>query len=94
MKVTARAPASRDTGIRMGDKIEKVNGTPVATVQEVFKLLESMKLGDKVTVDVAGEKEPVQIELPVVQGDYVLRVMDDATAGQKALLQGWLAPSK
>jgi hypothetical protein len=36
----------------------------------------------------------VQIELPVVQGDYVLRVMDDATAGQKALLQGWLAPSK
>jgi predicted metalloprotease with PDZ domain len=94
MKVTARAPASRDTGIRMGDKIEKVNGTPVATVQEVFKLLESMKLGDKVTVDVAGEKEPVQIELPVVQGDYVLRVMDDATAGQKDLLQGWLAPSK
>ena len=36
----------------------------------------------------------VQIELPIVEGAYELRVMAEATDGQKALLQAWLAPSK
>jgi predicted metalloprotease with PDZ domain len=99
LRVAFDPPRNSDAasaGFKRNDRILKVNDTAVATAEQLARVLEPLKLGEKVTIQVArkGQEGPLQMELPVVEGEFSISVKADATDNQKALLKGWLAPSK
>ena len=87
---------AKKADVRRNDRIVKIANKPVANQDQLYKALEPWSLGDKVIVEFTrqGEKDPLQKELAIVEGPYAVKVAADPTEAQKALLRGWLAPSK
>lgn len=83
-------------GFKQGDRIVKIGDTEVANRPQLSKALADFKTGDKVAVFVRreGSEEPIRLELPVTDGASSVVLGKDPSESQKALLQGWLAPSK
>ena len=87
---------AKQEGIRRGDRIVKVGDVEVATADDIAKALELLKVGEKVAVHLKRRDEEGELrkELTVRDGRYVVGFSSTATEAQKALLEGWLAPSK
>ncbi len=58
-------------GLRAGDVVTKVNGTPVASVAEVNALKEGLSVGDTITVEVFREGKIFDVEFALVDSSLV-----------------------
>jgi predicted metalloprotease with PDZ domain len=99
LQVGFEPPADSDAGkagVKRNDRVVKVNDTDIKTAADLATALESREIGEKVRVQLtrAGEEQPIRIEVAVSEGSYAVTISPTATGGQKALLEGWLAPSR
>lgn len=70
--VTVGGPADR-AGIKAGDVILNVNGTPVETGRELINFMQSHKTGERVTLRLARQGTKKQEDVTVVLGELDLR---------------------
>ena len=96
LRLVVRNPASVWSlhGLRTGDALTTMNGTPIATFVDLQRMLNGLRMGDTVTVDVRRYGRSVRVSVPVAV--YLLpRVrfveIANSTANQRARRVRWLA---
>jgi S1-C subfamily serine protease len=80
-------------GLHTGDRIARVNGAPVTTMDAFRSIFGSLRIGDTVTVEVVRPGGPLHatIVVPVQQRPTVhLEPVAQATERQLALRKAWL----
>ncbi len=60
INIISHSPAA-NAGLRIGDVIQKINNQPVATIEEVQKLVENSKIGVPVQLQIQRNGQPAQI---------------------------------
>jgi S1-C subfamily serine protease len=60
INIISHSPAA-NAGLRTGDVIQKINNQPVATIEEVQKLVENSKIGVPVQLQIQRNGQPAQI---------------------------------
>ena len=81
-------------GLRTGDRLVKLNGSAAATVADAYKLFESLKVGDRVTLDVmrAGVARQVTAAIESYdQPDVRIQELADSSDRQRAIFAKWSA---
>lgn len=90
--VISDGPAGQ-TALRRGDKLTKLNDTPISTTDDVFAFLQTKKPGDRVTVTVKRRGQVLEVPVTLAsqealrkvaeeEGTEVSGILIDLTAGQ------------
>lgn len=91
LAVTDVAPGSpaQKAGLRAGDAIDAIDGTPKPTVKLLSDTLAAKKAGDRLRLKLAGRE--IEAELaPAPQWTYAIRPMPSASSGQIRTGEAWL----
>jgi len=65
-RIEPGGPADR-AGVRVGDRVRAVNGTPVQSVDDAQRGIYGASVGDKLTLDIERDGKPRKLELVLVE---------------------------